>query len=93
MILDLSLNNKELYKNIKMYKTGGKQSVDLSDEMLNILGENAELIVAEIKDREEVVLTGAAPIPVYLVVFHIVVHKFRKVVYDNEMYKLNIARH
>ncbi len=93
MILDLSLNNKELYKNIKMYKTGGKHSVDLSDEMLNILGENAELIVEEIKDREEVVLTGAAPIPVYLVVFHIVVHKFRRVLYDNEMYKLNIARH
>jgi len=93
LIFDLSLNNQKLYKNIKTYKTGGKYSVDLSDEMLNIIGENAELIIAEVKDREEVVLTGAAPIPVYLVVFHIVVHKFRKVLYDNEMYKLKIARH
>lgn len=93
MILDLSTKNEALYNNVQIYKTGGKSSVNLSDEILNIIGENVEAIVTKCTDREEVVLTGAAPIPVYLVVFHIVVHKFRKVIYDNEMYRLNIARH
>jgi hypothetical protein len=93
MILDLSLKNKELYKNIEIFKTGGKESIDLSDEALNIIGENANNITKKMTDRSEIVLTGPASIPVYLVVFHIIVHRFRKVIYDNEMYRLNIARH
>ncbi|MDD5456745.1 MAG: hypothetical protein PHV30_06910 [Candidatus Margulisbacteria bacterium] len=93
MLLSLSLNNSKLYAGIQIYETGGKLSIDLTEEALNKIGENVEAIIKEEKDRTEITLTGAAPIPVYLVVFHIVVHRFKKVYYDNEMYNLLIARH
>jgi len=67
--------------------------MDICDETLNKIGENADSIVSRLQPRDEITLTGAAPIPVYLVVFHIVVHRFKKVYYDNEMYNLLIARH
>ncbi len=93
MKLDLSLHNAELYQGVEISKVGGKLSMDISDEILNKIGENADRIVSNIQPRDEVTLTGPAPIPVYLVVFHIVVHRFKKVRYDNEMYQLLIARH
>ncbi len=93
MILDLSLQNTDLYQGIVIHRTGGKLSVDLSDDVLNIIGENVDRIVSTLLPRDEITLTGAAPIPVYLVVFHMVVHRFKKVQYNNEMYQLLIARH
>lgn len=93
MNLDLSLHNADLYTGIDIHRTGGKMSIDLSDNVLNLIGENVDGIVSAIFPRDEITLTGAAPIPVYLVVFHIVVHRFKKVRYDNEMYQLLIARH
>ena len=93
MILDLSLHNSKLYKGVDVSSTGGKLSIDLTDEILNRIGENADQLVSAIQERAEITLTGAAPIPVYLVVFHIIVHRFKKVRYDNEMYQLLIARH
>ena len=93
MILDLSLLNPDLYNGIEVHQAGGKRSIDLSDDILNKIGENADRIITAITQRDEITLTGAAPIPVYLVVFHIIVHRFKKVRYDNEMYQLLIARH
>lgn len=93
MILDLSLKNKELYAGVDIFEAGGRLAVDLSEALLNQVGRNADLLVAAMEDRTEITLTGAAPIPVYLTVFHVVVHRFRKVYYDNEMYNLLIARH
>ncbi|HAR64169.1 MAG: hypothetical protein DKM50_00900 [Candidatus Margulisiibacteriota bacterium] len=93
MKLDISLNNADLYQGVAIHEAGGRLAIDLSDDVLNQIGRNAGDLMAGIEDRSEITLTGAAPIPVYLVVFHIVVHRFRKVYYDNEMYNLLIARH
>lgn len=93
MKLDLSLNNFTLYEGISIAKVGGRLVIDLSDEVLNKIGENIEKWLQTQEDRSEIILTGAAPIPVYLIAFHLVVHRFRKVRYTNEMYDLLISRH
>lgn len=93
MILNLSLENKLLYHNIPTKKVGGRLTMELTDDTLNRVGENIEALIRDIHDRMEITLTGAAPIPVYLVAFHCVVHRFRNVYYENEMYRLLVASH
>ena len=63
-------------------------------EAANIVGRNAQEIVDGADERAEVTLTGPMAQWVYLIVFHIVVHQFKKVYYeDGRGLRLLLAQH
>jgi len=84
--IDLSLNNKELYKGCEIEEVAGRLNLKTSvKDAVNIVGRNINTIVDALPstDRTEVTLTGAMAVWSYLIVFHAVVHKFGKVYYDD----------
>jgi hypothetical protein len=83
---DLSLNNNALYEGCEIQEVAGRLALMTApSEGVNIVGRNAKKIVDDfVKDGiEEITLSGAMAIWAYLVVFHIVVHRFRRVYYDD----------
>ncbi len=85
-VFDLSLNNNALYEGCEIQEVAGRLALMTKpNEGANIVGRNANKIVDElVKDGvEEITLSGAMAIWAYLVIFHIVVHRFRKVYYDD----------
>ena len=83
-IINLSLNNVELYADCEISEVAGRLNLTTPvDEAVNIVGRNAALIVAKAEERDEVVLTGPMAVWSYLVVFHAVVHAFTRVYYDD----------
>lgn len=95
MILDISLANRPLYIGCEITETGGKLNlVTPPQKAANIIGRNTERIIAEDTLRDEIILTGSMAIWAYLIVFHIVVHRYRKVWYaDGYGNKILIAAH
>ncbi|MGC8555270.1 MAG: hypothetical protein ACP5NA_07285 [Candidatus Acidulodesulfobacterium sp.] len=99
--LDISLNNEEIYKNVKIESFGGRKSFTVNQENLDIIGKNITDYIKRLKHEnlenkdfnDSVILTGATAIPVYLTAFHIVVHSFHEVRYKNEMYEVVAAKH
>ena len=85
LTLDLSLSNKALYNGCEIEEAAGRLNLKTPPAIAtNIIGKNAQQIVNENSGTErEVCLTGAMSIWAYLVVFHIVVHRFAKVWYDD----------
>jgi len=86
MIFNLDLENKELYAGCAITEVGGRLNlITPSSEAANIIGRNAIGIIDAIpaENRKEIILTGSMAIWSYLVVFHIVVHRFNKVYYDD----------
>lgn len=86
MKLDLSLKNAALYKGCEISEVGGKLTLMTEPaKASNIVGRNAGEIIEAVPagERDEVALTGGMAIWAYLIVFHQVVHKFRRVVYDD----------
>lgn len=84
--LDLSLSNVALYSGCQIQEVAGRPVlITPVSEAVNILGRNAKLIVDALVagGTEEITLSGAMAIWAYLVVFHIVVHRFRRVYYDD----------
>ncbi len=84
--LDLSLNNMLLYADCAIQEVAGRLALATPiSEAVNIVGRNAKKIVDNLVagGAEEITLTGAMAIWSYLVVFHIVVHRFRRVYYDD----------
>lgn len=84
--LDVSLDNEKLYNGCKIEMVGGRKTlVDPIDFAVNMVGTNCYKLIMELdkEDKDEVVLTGPMAVWAYLVVFHIVVHKFNKVYYDD----------
>ena len=84
--IDLSLKNETLYKGCEIVEVGGRLTLTTeSTEASNIVGRNTNTIIeaTPAEQRDEVVLTGPMAVWAYLIVFHQVVHKFRKVVYDD----------
>ena len=82
--INLSLNNNTLYEGCSVEEVAGRLNLTTPvDEAVNIVGKNIAAIVAETQDRDEVVLTGPMAVWSYLVVFHAVVHAFRRVYYDD----------
>lgn len=80
-IIDLSLNNKELYKGLKIEEVAGRLNlVTPINEAVNVLGRNINSMKV---DGNEVVLTGPMAVWSYLVVFHSVVHRTKIVKYDD----------
>jgi len=84
--IDLGLGNNALYQGCEVTEVGGRLTLITEPaEASNIVGRNAIAIIeaTPADQRDEVVLTGPMAVWAYLVVFHQVVHKFRKVVYDD----------
>ena len=81
---DLSLNNIALYMDCEIEEVGGKKNL-LTPPFIasNIIGKNAERLIDTLTIKNEVVLTGGMAIWAYLIVFHQVVHRFKKVYYDD----------
>lgn len=86
MTIDLSLNNKDLYKGCTIEEVAGRLNLTTPiKDAANIVGRNINSIVKAVPatERSEVTLTGAMAVWAYLIVFHAVVHRFRHVKYDN----------
>jgi hypothetical protein len=86
IIFDLSLNNAELYDGCEIREVAGRMTLMTpACEAVEVVGRNAQKIVARIAADGfgEITLTGAMAIWAYLVVFHAVVHRFRRVYYDD----------
>jgi hypothetical protein len=86
VIFDLSLNNQSLYEGCEIQEVAGRLVLmTRPSEAINIVGRNARQLVDEmVKDGvEEVTLSGGMAIWAYLVVFHIVLHRFRRIYYDD----------
>ena len=84
--IDLSLKNETLYVGCKIKEIGGRLTL-ITDpaEASNIVGRNVMTMIeaTPAEERDEVVLTGPMAVWSYLIVFHQVLHKFRRVVYDD----------
>jgi hypothetical protein len=85
-VLSLSLTNSDLYAGCETQEVAGRLTLTTHIEnAVNIIGRNAKRIVeAMVSDGvDELILTGAMAIWAYLVVFHIAVHRFRRIYYDD----------
>lgn len=86
MKIDLSLKNDALYAGCQIEEVAGRLNlVTPVSEAVNIVGRNIASIIeaTPATDRDEVTLTGPMAVWAYLIVFHTVVHKFRRVNYDD----------
>jgi len=84
--IDLSLKNKVLYVGCAITEVGGRLTLTTPPaEAANIVGRNVQAIVDATPpaERDAVTLTGPMAVWAYLVVFHVVVHRFGKVWYDD----------
>jgi hypothetical protein len=92
LILDLSLANAALYCGLEAQELAGKATLlTPPEEAIPVISRN--LAALEI-DRDEVVLTGAMSIWAYLVVFHFLHGKTRRIYYqDGRGKRLLIAAH
>ncbi len=83
---DLSLRNKALYDGCEIDEVAGRLTlITPASEAVHIIGRNAQRLIDEqiAAGVEEITLTGAMAIWAYLVVFHNVLHRFRRVYYDD----------
>lgn len=82
---DLSLNNKRLYDGCKIEEVAGKLNLQTPVEhAIAIVGKNCSAIVNELIGTDaEITLTGGMAVWAYLVVFHLVVHRFKHIYYDD----------
>ena len=86
MVIDMSLKNAELYKGCEVETVAGRLNMTTPPlEAKEIVGKNIAAIVAATPatERDQVILTGPMAVWAYLVVFHTVVHVFRRVSYDD----------
>lgn len=86
MIVDLSLTNSQLYTGCEITSVNGRDNlVTPPVEAGEIIGKNISEMVDECpsSEREEVTLTGPMAVWSYLIVFHAILHSFRRVYYDD----------
>jgi len=82
--IDLSLKNNQLYAGCEIVEVGGRLTLATdSQEASNIVGRNVATMLEKNEDHTEITLTGPMAVWSYLVVFHQVVHRFKKVWYDD----------
>jgi len=79
--IDLSLNNVDLYTGCEIEEVAGRKNLTTPiTDAINIVGKN----VAKMDmSGDEITLTGPMAVWAYLIVFHAVVHRFRRVYYDD----------
>ena len=98
LVLNLGLTqNPQLYEGCEIRTVGGRPVlVTPIEKAIEIIGTNALRWVTSISEeqRDEIVLTGPMAVWAYLVVFHIVVHQFKRVIYkDGKGNEVLIAMH
>jgi len=79
--IDLGLSNADLYAGCEIEEVAGRKNLTTPvSEAVNTVGKN----IANMNlSGDEIALTGAMAVWAYLIVFHAVVHRFRKVYYDD----------
>lgn len=83
MTLDLSLANTQLYAGLNIRVLGGRPTLTAPpDNAIPVIVENLERIAL---DPDEVVLTGGMAIWAYLVVFHVLHGKTKRIYYEDGM--------
>lgn len=81
MILDLSLENERLYAGLDVRRDAGKPNLRTSiEQAIATMGENLQKMDI---DPAEVVLTGPMAIWAYLVVFHSIHGRTRRIYYQD----------
>jgi hypothetical protein len=81
MKIDLGLGNDILYAGCEIEEVAGRLNLKTPvAKAVNIVGRNINSVDI---DPDEVTLTGPMAVWSYLVVFHAVVHKTKKVFYDD----------
>lgn len=96
IIFDVSLNNKKLYNSCIIEEVAGKLNLKTPVEhAITVVGKNGGALVEELVGTDtEITLSGAMAVWAYLVVFHLVVHRFKRVYYDDgKGNKVLIAAH
>ena len=86
MIINLAVNiDNPLYEGLSVTMVGGRANLPkaTSDRVLNAVGTAVLAQVNACVQRDEVILTGPAPVQIYLVAFHAVVHAFKTVRYQD----------
>ncbi|MCI0392600.1 MAG: hypothetical protein MOB07_28030 [Acidobacteria bacterium] len=84
--LNLALSNKELYAGCDVEEVAGKLTLLTPPHgAVNLIGRNAQNLIDGLVAAgvEELTLTGGMAIWAYLVVFHLAVHRFRRIYYDD----------
>ena len=84
--LDLTVAaSNPLYAGLGVTEVGGRANLPnaTSAEVCNTFGKIVKGLVdaLPVGERDEVILTGPAPVQLYLIAFHAVVHAFRSVRY------------
>ena len=86
MIINLGLDNTQLYAGCEIIEVAGRATLKTPVEVaINIIGKNIAKIVAETPytERFSCLLTGPMAVWSYLIVFHAVVHAFGQVHYSD----------
>lgn len=82
--IDVSLNNAALYAGCQIEEVAGRLNLTTPiADAVNIVGRNIAKIVDEDENRDEVTLTGAMAVWAYLIVNHAVLHRYRRVHYND----------
>ena len=97
LILNLGLDNEDLYQDCEMTEVGGRLTLTTPvQEASNLVGRNVTQLVEDLalEERNEITLSGPMAVWAYLIVFHVIVHRFRKVYYeDGRNERILIAQH
>lgn len=96
LVIDLSLRNASLYDGCSVEEVAGRLNLTTPvEEAINTVGRNVNKMVAEIPaaERDEVELTGPMAVWAYIVVFHAVVHAFKRVKYNDGRGSYVLAAH
>ena len=79
--IDISLNNTTLWSGCTITEVAGRKNCETKmADAVNIIGANIAKMGLK---GDTAVLTGAAPVWAYLVVFHAVCHAFTNVIYND----------
>ena len=82
--IDMGLTNETLWAGCKIVQIGGRANLVTAPKIaMEIMAANLNKSIALATDRSEVTLTGPMAVWAYLVAFHLVVHKFTKIYYDD----------
>jgi hypothetical protein len=92
MIINLGLNNNQLYAGCEIEEVAGRLNLTTPiEDAINIVGRNINKMQI---DPEEVELTGPMAVWSYLIIFHAIVHRTKRVFYDDgRNNKVLIAAH
>jgi hypothetical protein len=79
--LNIGLNNTDLYQGCEVEEVAGRLNLTTPvEEAVSVVGKN----IANMElSGDEITLTGPMAVWAYLVVFHAIVHRYKRVYYDD----------